>query len=70
MTMWNQQRDVETSFATLTPHPFWNKKGLNLKRSGMDGNWKIALESVVSMLLVPSTHGEGKGGAFHSPHDP
>lgn len=34
----------------------------------MDGNL-ISLERVVSMLLVSFTHGEGKGGAFPSPHD-
>lgn len=67
--IWNQQRNIETSFVNLTPHPLWNGKGLSLKRSRMDGNWKVSLERVVSTLLVPFSHGEGKGGAFPSPHD-
>ena len=44
---WNQQR-CSNLFCKLnpSPNPLWNTKGLNVKRSGMNGNWKVSLERV------------------------
>ena len=68
---WNQQR-CSNLFCKLNSslNPLWNTKGLNVTRSGMNGNWKVSLERGVSMLLIPSAHRDREGGAFPSPCDP